>query len=185
MELDPRTQMEGPGFQVPGRLPAGRKVGLHLQLRVLCRQPAEAVVDIIVVDAADANFLRVERRRLDRESHSERRWLGGSGRLNKCRQGRSASHLQGAAASDSRLQQSVVHRGALCSRVFADFFYTTAIFMPGMRWLGPRSLAIVRQNRPSGQNSRSVSRSVDRLYAVRVSPRRCKAGTSPSQTSLM
>jgi hypothetical protein len=36
-----------------------------------------------------------------------------------------------------------------------------------------------------GQNSRSVSRRVERVYASRTRPRRCKAGTNPSQTSLM
>src|SRR6266851_2107049 len=35
------------------------------------------------------------------------------------------------------------------------------------------------------QNSRSVSRRVERVYASRTRPRRCKAGTSPSHTSLM
>jgi hypothetical protein len=35
----------------------------------------------------------------------------------------------------------------------------------------------------SRQNSHSVSRSVGFVYSVRTSPRRCRAGTSPSVTS--
>ena len=61
--------MERPALQVLGCLPACRQVRLNLKLRIQGRSPAEAIVGIIVIDATDAHFLRVERCRLDRESH--------------------------------------------------------------------------------------------------------------------
>jgi hypothetical protein len=71
VEFHPRTQMERPGLQILCRVPACRQVRLNLKLPIQCGQSAEAIVRIIVIDAADAHLLRVERRRLDRESHPE------------------------------------------------------------------------------------------------------------------
>src|SRR5260221_8594292 len=132
--------MEGPGLEVLARLPAGRQVGLRLELRILCCQPAEAVVDIIVIDTANAHFLRVERRRLDRESHAEDRLIGRPRRLDKGRQRGRTCQLKSAAASNSGRQQSLAH-GEPSVHAFRGFSLSPAISMPGARRLRPQSLA--------------------------------------------
>src|SRR5580704_147137 len=109
MEFHPWAEVESPDLQVLTGVPALRQVGYHLQLVVLRCQAIEHTMGVVVLEAADTEFGRVERGDRQGIGDPQGRAFGGPRRCETGRQGSRASRGKNGPARESRTRQSIAH----------------------------------------------------------------------------